>query len=173
MAGESNERALGPRASRRLRNGVLAGLLVRVSGCDEGDLFGPDLGPTVGPEHDGVLLELSFPERVLEGESVPFRVLLMNVGSEPYTINDPQFDVYLLDGSGSVLWNFLYGNVIIGGIPHTISPGETYEFEVVWELNRNANGTVAAGDYLVFSVYYPLSPPALVSEIESITIAGQ
>jgi hypothetical protein len=54
------------------------------------------------------------------------------------------------------LWNFLYGNVIIGGIPHAISPGETYEFEVLWELNRNESGTVAAGDYLVlFSIASP------------------
>jgi len=127
----------------------------------------------VGPEHNGVLLELSFPEQVPAHESVFFRVLLTNVGSEPYTIEDPQFDVYVLDGSGSVLWNFLYGNVIIGGMPYTISPGEAYEFEVVWELNRNESGTVGAGDYLVLSVFYPLLPPALVSETRSITILGE
>ena len=74
---------------------------------------------------------------------------------------------------GDVLWNFLYGNVIIGGVDHTIQPGETYEFEVVWELNRNDGGTVAEGDYLVFSVFYPLLPPALVSETRSITIIGE
>ena len=61
---------------------------------------------------------------------------------------------------------------IIGGIPQTISPGETYEFEVVWELNRNESGIVGAGDYLVFSVFYPLSPPTMVSETRSITITG-
>ena len=159
--------------TRWLNVGVLAAVLTGGAACDDDDLFGPDLGPTVGPEHDGVLLELSFPEQVPAGESVPFRALLTNVGSEPYMIDDPQFDVYLLDGSGSVLWNFLYGNVLIGGIPHTISPGETYEFEVVWELNRNESGTVGAGDYLVFSVFYPLLPPVLVSETRSITIAGR
>lgn len=151
---------------------VLVGMLAGGAACDD-DLFGPDLGPTVGPEHDGVLLELSFPEQVLAGGSVPFRVLLTNVESEPFTIEDPQFDVYLLDGSGDVLWNFLYGNVIIGGVDHTIQPGETYEFEVVWELNRNDGGTVAEGDYLVFSVFYSLLPPALVSETRSITIIGE
>ena len=157
--------------TRWLRVGVLAGLLAGGAACDD-DLFGPDLGSTVGPEHDGVLLELSFPEQVPAGGSVPFRVLLTNVGSEPYTIDDPQFDVYLLDGSGSVLWNFLYSNVIIGGVDHTIPPGETYEFEVVWELNRNEGGNVAEGDYLVFSVFYRLLPPAQVSETRSIRITG-
>ena len=152
--------------------GVFAGVLAGGGACDDDDFFGPDLGPTVGPEHDGVLLELSFPEQVPAGESVSFRVLLTNVGGEPYTIDDPQFDVYLLDGNGGVLWNFLYDKVIIGGVDHTIQPGEKYEFEIVWELNRNEGRTVGAGDYLVFSVFYPLFPPVLVSEIRSITITG-
>ena len=159
--------------ARGRKTGVLAGLLIWVCACDEGDLFGPDLGPTVGPEHGGVLLELSYPDDTAAGESVPFRITLTNIGSEPYTIEDPQFDVYLLDGSGKVLWNFLYGNVIIGGVPHPIPPGETYVFDISWELNRNESGTVSGGDYLVFSVFYPLFPPALVSETRSITILGE
>ena len=126
--------------TRWLNVGILAAVLAGGGACDDDDLFGPDLGPTVGPEHSGVLLELSFPEQVPAGESVPFRALLTNIGSEPYTIDDPH--------------------------------GETYEFEVVWELNRNESGTVGAGDYLVFSVFYPLLPPALVSETRSITITG-
>ena len=92
--------------TRWLNVGILAAVLAGGGACDDDDLFGPDLGPTVGPEYSGVLLELSFPEQVPAGESVPVRALLTNVGSEPYTIDDPQFDVYLLHGSGSVLWNF-------------------------------------------------------------------
>lgn len=76
---------------------VMAALLGLVGACEESDPFGPDLGPTVGPQLDGVLLELEFPDDLSVGDSVPFR-------------------------------------------------------------------------YPVFAVFYPLSPPALVSETLSLTI---
>lgn len=148
---------------------ILGMLLLSSVACGDG-LFGPDIGPTVGPEHEGLRLELSFPEFVSAGDSIRFHIVLTNTDSQSYTMDSPQFDVYVMDGSGKVVWNFLHGAVIIGPGP-TILPGETYEFDHVWLQNENeGSGTVSAGVYLVFSVFYSGFPPALVSETEAITI---
>jgi hypothetical protein len=148
---------------------LLALLGIATLRCDS-DPFGPDLGPIVGPELDGVRLEVTTPRDVSQGEEIPFQVTLRNVGASQYAFVGFPFDVYVLDGRGGVVWNFFFGGVDIGADPTVIEPGAAYEFELHWNQHRNGGGIVPAGTYLVFALFYPSFPPALVSDLRTITI---
>ena len=137
-------------------------------GCGE-ETFGPDLGQTVGPEHNGLLIEVSFPDTVGVAQQVVFSVSLTNTRATPYTMPQPHFDVFVLDARGNVLWNYLYGAGVIG-TEFIIQPGEAFEIELVWNQNLNESGTVTPGKYGVLAVFFETFPPALVSERKSIVI---
>lgn len=152
------------------RGVVSLALLSLFVGCGS-DPFGPGLGPTVGPELDGVRLEITASREVEFGEEVVFHVSLSNVGVEPYVFDGFPFDVFVLDSRGRVLWNYFFGGADVGTQHVTIELGEAYEFDLLWHQERNGGGTVPAGTYRAFAAFYPPLPPSLISDRKSITIA--
>lgn len=139
-----------------------------VVACDE-DVLGPNLGPTVGPEFRGLLIEIVSPSTV-ESDSADIQIRLTNVGTEPFTMTDPQFDVYVLTPQGQLVWNWLDDKVIIGGGDTVIEPGNTYVLDIEWDLQSNDDDDVGSGDYSIFAVFYFPEPPALVSQTHSLVI---
>jgi hypothetical protein len=153
-----------------LRLTLVMGIVIIVANCGN-ESFGPDLGPTVGPEHDGLLIELSFPVIVSVGEPVTFHVTLTNTGSAPDTLPQPHFDVFVLSNNGKVLWNYLYGAGVIG-TEFVLAPNESFEIDLAWDQRLNQSGSIPPGDYDVLAVFFDL-PPALVTHRESLVIVTE
>jgi hypothetical protein len=143
-------------------------LSIAFAGCED-ELFGPDLGPTAGPEHNGLRIEVSFPDSVGVATQVAFHVTLTNTRTTPYTMPQPHFDIFVIDDGGDVVWNYLFGAGVFGD-EVVIAPGEAFEIDLVWNQNRNESGNIAPGKYSVLAAFFDL-PPALVSERESIVIS--
>ena len=137
------------------------------AGCDDA-VSGPDLGPTVGPEHDGLRIEVAFPDTVDLGEEIRFHVTLTNTRTTPYVMPLPHFDVFVMDGGGEVVWNYLYGAGVIG-TEMVIAPGEAFESELPWDQSRNEEGMIEPGRFRVLAVFFDL-PPALVTEVRHLVV---
>lgn len=165
------ERVHEIRWRRHRRRIALVSVACLFLACDD-DSFGPDLGETVGPEFEGLLLEVVGPATANSSEEVRFEIRLTNLRTSPYIAEDPQFDVYVLTGRGLVLWNWLYHNAFVGPWTLEIQPGETFDFSAEWNLRSNRMNDVPSGSYAYFAVYDPSLPsPNFVSETHAIRVA--
>ena len=167
--GWSRERADGIRWRKHGRRIALVSVACVFLACDD-DSFGPDPGETVGPEFEGLLLEVVGPGTANSSDEVQFEIRLTNLRSTPYIVDNPQFDVYVLTGRGLVLWNWLHQNVFVEWTLE-IQPGERFTFASEWNLRSNRMNDIPSGSYSYFAVYYPSPPsPNFVSETHAITI---
>lgn len=143
---------------------VLVGLF---AGCASDTTVGPNLGDTVGPEYDGLRLEVSFPRTASLGDSIRFDVRLTNLEHQPlYEFAIPYFDVFVLGSDGEVVWNHYHGgaNALSGGQEITLRPGESFEITIPWNLNRNGqDGAVTPGVYRVLAAFIPSVLPVIVT----------
>ena len=93
----------------------------------------------VGASRDGALMEgvAATVEVKLQGDSVRMLLHVTNTGEDPLEFTFPssqRYDFVVRDEAGEAVWRWSDGMAFTQAISRaTLSPGETWEFDVVWE----------------------------------------
>ena len=109
---------------------VVAGLLVAGCAGSTGEM---------GDRRDGALMDdvAATMEVKLQGDSVRLLLHVTNTGDAPLEFTFPssqRYDFVVRDEAGEEVWRWSDGMAFMQAISHaTLSPGETWDFDVVWE----------------------------------------
>lgn len=93
----------------------------------------------VGESRDGVLMDdvAATVEVKLQGDSVRLLLHVTNTGDAPLDFTFPssqRYDFVVRDEAGEEVWRWSEGMMFLQAISHaTLAPGETWDFDVVWE----------------------------------------
>jgi len=107
---------------------------------------------TLALSADSMTVELSVPDHVRAGESVPLTLKATNRGTTSATLylrgRPIAFDVIVTDARGKVVWRRLAGATISMVLQvRELGPGESLTLEDSWSQKTNAGAAVAPGEY--------------------------
>lgn len=115
-----------------MRAGAMMVAAVLVAGC-------AGSAGEVGDSRGGALMDdvAATMEVKLQGDSVRLLLHVTNTGEDPLEFTFPssqRYDFVVRDGSGEEVWRWSDGMAFAQAISHaTLEPGETWDFDVVWE----------------------------------------
>lgn len=121
-------------------------------------------------------LRLEAPSEVRAGESVPLRLVLVNPGPEPVTVDlggDPTaFDFLIVASDGTAVWRRLEGVAVEDIlVPRTVDPDSSIRFTATWPQRDNDGRQVGPGGYRVTGILPVVGTPGgWVTEAQTVVV---